>query len=60
MPEIIRLSEVIQRVCLSKATIYRLIKSGDFPKPLQLGCRSVAWRVKDISNWIESRPQGTR
>ena len=60
MPKIIRLPEVIQRVCLSKATIYRLIKSEDFPQPLQLGCRSVAWRVDDISTWLDSRPRGVR
>jgi prophage regulatory protein len=33
---------------LSRATIYRLIKSGKFPRPLSIGTGSVRWRQSDI------------
>ncbi|MBK8814866.1 MAG: AlpA family phage regulatory protein [Methylococcaceae bacterium] len=33
---------------VSRATFYRRIESGDYPKPIKLGQRSVAWRVEDI------------
>ena len=34
----------------SSATLYRKIKSGDFPKPIKISSIS-AWRVSDIREW---------
>ena len=34
--KILRINEVIERTGLSRATIYRQIKSGQFPKKLSL------------------------
>ena len=39
---------------LSRATIYRLIKSGKFPRPLSIGTGSVRWRQSDIISWQRS------
>lgn len=39
---------------LSRATIYRLIKSGKFPRPLSIGTGSVRWRQSDIISWQQS------
>ena len=39
---------------LSRATIYRLIKSGKFPRPLSLGTGSVRWRQSDVIAWQQS------
>lgn len=36
---------------LSRATIYRLIKSGKFPRPLSIGTGSVRWRQSDVIAW---------
>jgi len=35
--------------------IYHLIRKGNFPRPVKLGQRAVAWRESDISDWIDSR-----
>ena len=44
------------RVCqLSRPTIYRLVKKNAFPKKIQLSERRVAFRRKDVEEWIESR-----
>jgi prophage regulatory protein len=51
----LRLPEVRNRVPYSRATIYRLISSGEFPRPYSLGARAVAWRESEISAWIEDR-----
>ncbi|MGA7343006.1 MAG: AlpA family transcriptional regulator [Terracidiphilus sp.] len=53
--EFLRLPEVRNRVPYSRATIYRLIASGEFPRPYGLGARAVAWRESEISAWIEDR-----
>ena len=41
---------------LSRATIYRLIKAGKFPRPLSIGTGAVRWRQSDIVAWQQSLP----
>jgi prophage regulatory protein len=31
------------------------IKEGDFPKPIKLGMRAVAWLEADIAGWIAAK-----
>ena len=51
----LRLAEVRNRVPYSKATIYRLIKEGLFPRSYDLGARAVGWLESDIDAWIQTR-----
>jgi prophage regulatory protein len=51
----LRLAEVRNRVGYGRASIYRLIKAGEFPKSYALGARAVAWLESDIDAWIEAR-----
>jgi prophage regulatory protein len=39
---------------LSRATIYRLMKAGKFPRPLSIGTGSVRWRQSDVIEWQHS------
>jgi predicted DNA-binding transcriptional regulator AlpA len=39
----------------STATLWRKVRSGDFPPPIKLSERITAWRVEDIRAWMESR-----
>ena len=41
---------------LSRSFIYRLMASGDFPRPVRVGIAAVSWRESDIAVWMESRP----
>jgi len=50
-----RLNGVKSMVGLSRSTIYALMKSGQFPKSIPLGERSVGWLESDISAWIDSK-----
>lgn len=52
---IMRLPEVLACVGLSRATIYRLIDMGSFPKQRKLGVRSVGWYASDIEAWLAER-----
>ena len=52
---ILRLKQLEIRTGLSKATLYKLIKTGNFPAQKQLGLRSVGWLESDVTAWIESR-----
>ncbi len=52
----LKLPAVIAATCRSQASIYRDMKTGDFPKSVMLGKHSVAWRPKDIDEWVANRP----
>jgi len=54
---LIRMRELRKLIGLSHATIYRYIKNGNFPKPIKLSERSVAWRLTDIENWIKEKEE---
>ncbi|MFL9998801.1 AlpA family phage regulatory protein [Paraburkholderia sediminicola] len=41
---------------LSKTQCYRLIQRGEFPAPLKIGARAVAWRASEVQAWIDARP----
>ncbi len=52
---LMKLDEVKQETRLSRSSIYRLAKTGDFPKPIKLGERSSGWLESEINAWIDSR-----
>ena len=43
--------EVCELKSISKATLYRWIDSGLFPKPKKLGPRRVAWTEAQLDAW---------
>ncbi|GAA0888753.1 AlpA family transcriptional regulator [Rhodanobacter soli] len=55
LPAIIRLPEVLQSVGLSRPSIYRLMKLGEFPQQVKLGLSSVGWMRAEIAQWITDR-----
>lgn len=57
--EILRMSAVLKCTGLSRSTLWRRIRSGDFPPAVRLGgpeTRSVGWKTSDIELWIRNRP----
>ena len=40
---------------LSRSTIYAWMARGEFPQPIKLGAKAVAWRESDITAWLSSR-----
>lgn len=55
MKQILRLIDVITQTGLSKATLYRLMATGNFPRPLGLTRSAVGWQESDIDEWISKR-----
>ncbi len=52
---LVKLPVVMSVTTLSRSVIYERVKRGDFPAPLKLGERGVAWPVESIRAWIASR-----
>ena len=52
---IIRLKEVIDTTGLARATIYKYMADGSFPKPVSLGDRCVGWILGEVEEWVLAR-----
>lgn len=55
---IIRLKTVVERTGLSRATIYRKIANGTFPKQIPLSIHAAGWHESEISRWIANPISG--
>ena len=53
--KILRPNAVSEKVGLSKTTIWRRERDGDFPRRLQLGGKAVGWHESEVDEWIETR-----
>jgi len=51
---LLRMKDVSAMLSMSPSTIYRAISEGVFPKPVNVGERSVRWRVDAIEAWRDS------
>jgi prophage regulatory protein len=49
------LKDVIERVRLSRSTIYRQIAAGTFPSPYSLTEHRSGWLESEIEEWSASR-----
>jgi prophage regulatory protein len=52
MKKLLRLNEVRSRVPYSRATIYRLVAEGRFPRSYHLGGKAVFWLEAETDAWI--------
>ena len=53
--KLIRRPEVEARTGLARTTIYARMARGEFPAPVKIGARAVAWPESVIDEWIEAQ-----
>lgn len=51
---ILRINTVLDRTGLSRATLYRKINDGTFPKQIKLSTRCAGWRESAINAWLRN------
>lgn len=51
--KMLRVKDVLARFSISRPTLQRLIKKGDFPKPTRFGVRP-AWPEDEIDAWVKA------
>ena len=56
-PAFYRLASVLRITALSRATLYRRIAQGRFPRPVHLGGRACGWSHAAVQDWIAD-PEG--
>jgi prophage regulatory protein len=52
---LLRFPAVRARTGLSRSTIWRLQRTGAFPRHVQLSPNTVAWLEDDVTNWIRQK-----
>ena len=50
---LLTMKEVVIFTGLSRASVYRRVRDGSFPKPVQVGPRCVRFRREEVENWLE-------
>lgn len=53
------LKEVMAITRISGSKIYRMMRSGSFPRPRKLGLRAVRWLESEIQDWMANCPRAT-
>lgn len=51
----VRTRQVCEMTGMSRASVYRKIADGTFPKSFKIGESMSAWRVATIEQWIADR-----
>jgi prophage regulatory protein len=46
---------VVDLTDLSRTTIWRKVRDGEFPSPVQISKNRVAWREIEVLEWLQSR-----
>ena len=52
----LRRSDVETITGLSRSTIYSMMGDEEFPRPVRIGKRAVAWPESAIMKWLADRP----
>ena len=52
---VLRLADVKRLTGLCKSSIYQMMKNGNFPRRVVLGCRAVGWMACDIHAWLHAK-----
>ena len=51
----LRLPAVMEVTGLKQSTLLGCVKAGEFPRPVSLSRRCVAWVRADVDKWVDSR-----
>lgn len=51
---ILRLNAVLDRTGLSRATLYRKVQTGTFPKQVRIATCCTGWRESAINVWMRN------
>jgi prophage regulatory protein len=53
--QLLRIKEVVAITTLSKSCINLWVADGKFPRPMTLSPTVKAWRLKDVTAWIDDQ-----
>ena len=57
---LLKITYVCEMLHTSRASIYIWMREQNFPQPIKLTPRNVAWAEKDVQDWIASRAEQSK
>lgn len=60
MQTLFRLPQVCALTGLSRSSIYVLVAKGEFPAPVRITKRAIAWPSASVEAWIRQKTEGVR
>ena len=51
---ILRIRTVLERTGLSRATMYRKMQNGTFPRNIAISTRCAGWRESAVAEWMKN------
>jgi prophage regulatory protein len=56
--ELLRISDLVKKLNISKSTIYTMVNTGEFPKPSKISRNISIWNNVDVDKWIIQNTSG--
>lgn len=53
--KLIKLKQVMECTGLARSTVYKFMAENQFPKPVKLGVRMVAWVESEVQEWMQQK-----
>jgi len=53
--KLLRIGQVVDKIGLSRTTIWRLRRKSDFPEPAVIHGSCIAWSETELDDWIRRR-----
>jgi prophage regulatory protein len=57
MDNVLKIADVVSRTGLSRVAIWRRVRRGEFPAPIQLSENRVGWPETEIKAWRDAQPR---
>ena len=57
---LLKITELCKMLHTSRASIYIWMREHNFPQPIRLTPRNVAWNEKAVHDWIASRAEADK
>jgi predicted DNA-binding transcriptional regulator AlpA len=57
--QIVTVNELTKLLKMDANLIYKMVKNGNFPKPLNISLRKYRWDISDIQSWINKLKSDT-
>jgi prophage regulatory protein len=52
-----RMKDLVKMLSVSRDTIIRMIKSGNFPQPVRIGKRAIGFDSIEVNDWMQQRQE---
>ena len=48
-----RAKQILELLPVGRTTFYKMVRNGDFPKPIRMGENISVWRNAEVLAWLE-------